>query len=85
MKVFNFFVVSTIILNRINRKKITYFLSVLILTGCATSHKINNVSYGMSKNEVIQKTGRPNSTSSNGNAGYLNYKLTENPDAAFYG
>lgn len=39
----------------------------------------------MTKSDVIQKMGRPNSVSSKDNVDYLNYKLTENSDAAFCG
>ncbi|MDP3462164.1 MAG: SHOCT domain-containing protein [Bacteroidales bacterium] len=67
-------------------KQITFFILIIVfMAACATAYKINNVSIGMTKNDVIQKMGNPKSTSSKGNVEYLNYKLTENGDAAFYG
>jgi outer membrane protein assembly factor BamE (lipoprotein component of BamABCDE complex) len=47
----------------------------LILAGCATSGKINKVSNGMTKPEVIAVLGPPDSTSSQGATEYLSYLL----------
>jgi outer membrane protein assembly factor BamE (lipoprotein component of BamABCDE complex) len=63
----------------------SYLLVLLLLTGCATAKKINRVSIGMSKSQVIQLMGRPSSTSAKGNIEYLIYKLSETDDHAWYG
>ena len=47
------------------------------LSNCATAYKMNNLSKGMTKEQVIKIMGRPNSTSAKGGAEYLNYKLVE--------
>lgn len=57
----------------------------LALTGCATSGKINAVSIGMTKGEVIKVMGKPVSVSAKGGTEYLNYKLSETDDDAFRG
>jgi len=65
------------------------FLLLLVLTmfaaGCATAHKINKVSLGMTKQEVIYALGRPVSTSAKEGVEYLNYKFSESGDEAFWG
>jgi len=63
-------------------KLLAAFALAILLFGCATSHKINAVQLGMSKSEVITAMGNPVSTSAQGGAEYLNYKLSEtNVDA----
>ena len=56
-----------------------------LLSGCATSGKINAVQLGMSKSEVIAVMGNPVSSSAKGESEYLNYKLSETDDDAFIG
>ena len=51
------------------------FTVVLFLFGCATSGKINKVSNGMTKPEVVAVLGQPDSTSSKGAVEYLSYLL----------
>lgn len=58
---------------------------VLLLAGCATAHKINNVQLGMTKKEVISAVGVPASVSAQGATEYLNYRFSETDDHAFYG
>jgi len=58
---------------------------VFIVSGCAAiwptnARKINNVSLGMTKTEVIQVMGAPDSTSAKEGIEYLNYILLESPD-----
>lgn len=48
----------------------------LILIGCVTANKMNNVSLGMTKPEVIAVMGNPTSTSAKGDTEYLNYIFT---------
>ena len=57
----------------------------IFLVGCATAHKISRVEVGMTKEEVIAKIGKPVSTSATKNTEYLNYRLSETGDDAFYG
>lgn len=57
----------------------------LFLIGCATAHKINQVNVGMTKNEVIAVMGQPVSVSATEGVEYLNYRLSETDDNAFYG
>lgn len=56
------------------------FISIaflFIFTGCATAYKMNDISLGMTKQEVIHILGRPNSTSAISGVEYLSYTLTE--------
>lgn len=61
-----------------------FFFSVLV-TGCATAHKISAVQIGMTKDKVIKVMGRPASMSVKRGTEYLNYSLSETDDQAFYG
>ena len=60
-------------------------LSVLLIIGCATAHKISSVQIGMTKDEVVKVMGPPASTSAKGGTEYLNYSLSETDDQAFHG
>ncbi len=65
-----------------------YLFSALIaflLIGCATSHKINSVQLGMTKEEVVAAIGKPVSVSAKDGTEYLNYQFSETDDQAFYG
>ncbi|HJO36431.1 MAG TPA: SHOCT domain-containing protein [Gammaproteobacteria bacterium] len=66
-------------------KYLAVAMTAMILTGCATSGKINRVEVGMSKDEVIGVMGSPVSVSAKGRTEYLNYKLSETDDDAFRG
>lgn len=57
----------------------------ILLSACATAHKISKVNIGLSKQEVIELMGQPVSTSAQGNVEYLNYALYETDDDAFMG
>jgi hypothetical protein len=50
-------------------------LAASLFTGCATSGKINAVSAGMTKKQVIEAMGDPDSVSAQGEAEYLSYFL----------
>jgi hypothetical protein len=52
-----------------------------LLGGCASSHKMNRLSLGMTKPEVIRAIGKPVSTSARDGVEYLNYRFKENRDA----
>lgn len=59
-------------------KKIAVVLfSLSVGLGCATSSRLNNISLGMTKKEVINEMGKPTSTAANGSKEYLNYSLPE--------
>ena len=62
-----------------------FFISVFFI-GCATAYKMNNVSVGMSKREVIDALGSPGSTAAEGNGGaeYLTYYLYATGNDAIY-
>ena len=66
-------------------KRTLVLLLCLGLYGCATAGKINSISLGMSKEEVIKTMGQPVSTSAKEGAEYLNYKLSETGDDDFLG
>lgn len=60
--------------------KITYLLILVVfLVGCATptSRKMNRLSVGMTKSEVLDAMGRPSSTSAPGKGfEFLRYRLS---------
>ncbi len=49
----------------------------LLFVGCAMSSKMNHISLGMTKQEVIDIMGSPVSTSAAEGMEYLNYNLSE--------
>lgn len=55
------------------------FLLIALLAGCATaeSRKMNQVSLGMTKQQVIEVLGPPVSTSAKSGVEYLNYRFLE--------
>jgi predicted oxidoreductase (fatty acid repression mutant protein) len=56
---------------------IIMFLSVIFLLGCAESfQRMNNLKIGMTKQEVIEVIGAPNSTSATKNVEYLKYRIS---------
>jgi hypothetical protein len=65
---------------------ILILVSATTLVGCATAHKTNRLSLGMTKQEVISVMGRPTSTASPGNGQeMLRYNLFATGDDAYYG
>lgn len=52
-------------------------IGLLFVSGCATKKKLNDLEVGMSKQEVINIMGAPDSTSSELKTEYLNYLLYE--------
>jgi outer membrane protein assembly factor BamE (lipoprotein component of BamABCDE complex) len=66
-------------------KLISLIATLTILAGCATAHKINGISLGMTKQEVIETLGQPVSTSATTGVEYLNYRFSETDDHAFNG
>jgi hypothetical protein len=55
-------------------------LIVVLLAGCATAEKLNDVRIGMPKDQVIALLGTPDSTSAQANVEYLTYYLEGDPD-----
>lgn len=60
-------------------------LASVALGACATSHKMNTVSLGMTKQQVTEALGPPASTSATSGVEYLNYRFSETDDHAFQG
>ncbi len=63
----------------------TAVLGALFLCACATATKINKLSVGMGKEQVIAALGKPVSVSAQQDVEYLNYRLSETANDAFYG
>lgn len=60
----------------------------LLLVGCAftnTARKMNALSLGMTKADVIDSLGSPASTSATEGVEFLNYSFPENDSDAMYG
>jgi hypothetical protein len=57
---------------------IVIFIAVVFIFGCATSSKkINKITLGMTKQEVIEIIGEPNSTSAKKNVEIIRYRLAK--------
>ena len=67
------------------RLLVSIFSIAIAVAGCATAQKINSVSIGMTKQEVMTALGPPASTSAKDGVEYLNYRFSETDDEAFYG
>ena len=59
-----------------------FVITSLLLSGCATANKMNNVQIGMTESEVIKTIGNPASVSAKDECKYLNYSLSETDDQA---
>lgn len=57
---------------------------VILIAGCATAHKMNNINIGMTKQEVIAVMGKPYSTSATEEKEYFRYILTSPPASHRY-
>ena len=66
-----------------------YILPVMLLGlfvfSCATAGKLNRVSIGMTKDEVIAAIGKPTSVSAKDGTEYMNYRFSETDSEAYYG
>ena len=60
-----------------NKLLILLFVSFLFFGCAATSKKINNLSLGMTKKEVVDVMGNPSSTSETKGVLYLKYRLRD--------
>ena len=62
---------------------LTVVFLALLLSCCSPASKMINLSVGMTKEEVVQSIGKPNSAEFNDGKEYLYYAMTELPlDAA---
>jgi outer membrane protein assembly factor BamE (lipoprotein component of BamABCDE complex) len=53
--------------------------------GCATTaNRMNKLSVGMTKQQVISEIGQPTHTSGTDGVEYMNYQFASNKDDAFY-
>lgn len=67
------------------KRVITLVTLIVTIISCATSNKINSISLGMTKEQVIRSMGNPNSVSAQSGVEYLIYKLTDTSTNAYYG
>lgn len=58
---------------------------VVVLAGCATAGKINRVSLGQTKDQVIALMGAPDSSKAANGVEVLVYSLSDTDNDAFYG
>ena len=59
-------------------------LTMIFLASCTgTSYKMNDLSIGMTKEDVISALGKPVSVSAKDGTEYLNYRFSENSDQEF--
>lgn len=58
-------------------KRLLVVLLCLGLVGCATAGRMNSISLGMSRKEVVKLMGKPTSTSAIEGTEYLNYQLSQ--------
>ncbi|MBP9855124.1 MAG: hypothetical protein KBD53_09695 [Candidatus Omnitrophica bacterium] len=61
----------------IKMKNLFLILIVFVLSGCATSYKMNNITLDMTRDEVVKILGKPVSTSAEPGVELLNYKFSE--------
>lgn len=53
-----------------------FAITTILLFGCATAGRMNQVSLGMTKGQVVSVLGSPESTSATGDVEYLIYRLS---------
>lgn len=56
--------------------KLMIVIMALMMFGCASAGKMNRISLGMNKDQVIDKLGDPNSTKAGDGVEVLSYMLT---------
>lgn len=64
------------------RNNLVLVIIILLNFGCATAGKLNKISLGMTKAEVIDVMGNPTSTSAKNGVEYMHYALYETNTAA---
>ena len=61
------------------------FAAIIALVGCATAPKLNRLSIGMTKQEVVSVMGQPASTAApGGGVEILRYRLSATGDDAYH-
>jgi hypothetical protein len=53
-----------------------FLFCAVLLTGCYTAEKLNSIHIGMTKDQVTNLLGRPDSTSAQANIEYMTYYLS---------
>lgn len=66
-------------------KSIIIILSFLSLVACANANRMNSINIGMTKQQVMNYLGCPDSTSAKGGVQYLKYNLYTTDAHAWYG
>ena len=67
-------------------KYLKFIVAMIFLISCSgTSYKMNDLSIGMTKEDVVLVLGQPVSISAKDGTEYLNYRFSENSDQEFYG
>jgi hypothetical protein len=65
--------------------QILFLVAIVAIAGCATASRMNRLSVGMTKKEVISAMGEPSSTAAPGNGvEFLRYELSPTVAAAEY-
>ena len=54
-------------------KFLVSIVAIILVAGCATADRLNNIQLGMSEQEVVDVLGAPKSTSAQRNTEYMNY------------
>lgn len=65
------------------RLYILMLVSTLTLASCATAPKMNRLSVGMTKSQVLSVMGEPTSTAATDGVEFLRYRLSPTSDHAF--
>lgn len=67
------------------RHSLYSIMLIIVISGCATANKINNVGLGMTKQDVVKAMGSPSSTSAKDGREYLIYQLSTTDSQAAMG
>jgi outer membrane protein assembly factor BamE (lipoprotein component of BamABCDE complex) len=70
--------------DEIMKQVIFVVLSAVLLCGCATAPKMNSLSVGMTKDEVLHIMGNPASTAASDGTEFLRYELSSTSEQAEY-
>jgi SmpA / OmlA family len=66
-------------------KGLCVLAALALLMGCATAHKLNRLSLGMTKEQVISVMGAPDTTGAQDDREYLVYHLSDTKLESFVG
>jgi hypothetical protein len=62
---------------KMKRKCLFVLAALALLAGCATADRMNGLSIGMTREQVISVMGAPDTTGAQGNNEYLIYRLSD--------